>query len=102
MAYNYLCLFIQVLMVYNKDVSIVEFHVAPGIDSDLVTSSIQRKLEAWSGVACPRFSRFALTPFTVITMETERHRRSAEQSIPRNKVKSRIYNWEREWLDKMF
>nr|KAG5704395.1 hypothetical protein BaRGS_031101 [Batillaria attramentaria] len=47
-------------------------------------------------------TRFAMTPFTVVTMEKERHRRSAEDSIPRNKVKSRIYNWEREWLDKMF
>ena len=90
------------LLVYNKKVSLVELQVAAGIDADLVTSSIQRKLEAWSGVACPRFSRFALTPFTIVTMETERHRRSAERSVPRNRVKSRIYNWEREWLDKMF
>ncbi|KAK7493718.1 hypothetical protein BaRGS_00015047 [Batillaria attramentaria] len=93
---------LKVLFAYNKDVSIIIFEVAPGIDTDLVTSSIQRKLEAWSGVACPHFSRFAMTPFTVVTMEKERHRRSAEDSIPRNKVKSRIYNWEREWLDKMF
>lgn len=89
-------------MAYNKNVTMVEFQVTPGIDSDLVTSSIQRKLEAWSGVACPLFSRFAMTPFTLVTMEAERHRRSAELSVPRNKVKSRIYNWEREWLDKMF
>lgn len=93
---------LKVLFVYNKDVSLIEFQVAPAIDKDLVTSSIQRKLEAWSGVACPRFSRFALSPFTIITMEPERHRRSAENSVPRNKVKSRIYNWEREWLDRMW
>lgn len=92
----------KVLMAYNKNVTMIEFHVAPGIDADLVTSSIQRKLEAWSGVACPLFSRFAMAPFTLFTMETERHRRSAEMSVPRNKVKSRIYNWELEWLDKMF
>lgn len=89
-------------MAYNKNVTMIEFQVASGIDADLVTSSIQRKLEAWSGVACPLFSRFAMTPFTLVTLETERHRRSAEMSVPRNKVKSRIYNWEREWLDKMF
>lgn len=93
---------LKVLFAYNKNVSMIVFEVAPGVDTDLVTSSIQRKLEAWSGVACPHFSRFAMTPFTVTIMAEERHRRSAEDSVPRNKVKSRIYNWEREWLDKMF
>ncbi|XP_076453310.1 uncharacterized protein LOC143288574 isoform X2 [Babylonia areolata] len=93
---------IKVLMVHNQNVSLVEFHVAPTADTDLVTSSIQRKLEAWSGLACPRFSRFALTPFVVVAMDTERHRRSAELSIPRNKATAKIYDWELEWLDKMF
>lgn len=95
----YLC---QVLMVYNKNISFVEFQVAAEVDPDLVTSSIQRKLEAWSGVACPLYSRFAVAPFVVVTMTTERQRRSAQLSVPRNKVKWAMYNWEQEWLDKMF
>jgi hypothetical protein len=91
----------QVLFAYNKDVTIIDFQVAAGVDADLVTSSIQRKLDAWSGVACRHFSRFALTPFVVNKLDVSRHRRSAERSAPRNKVKSRLYNWEREWLNRM-
>ncbi|KAL8573315.1 hypothetical protein ACOMHN_032777 [Nucella lapillus] len=93
---------LKVLMVYNKNVTLVEFHVAPTTDSDMVTSSIQRKLETWSGVTCPRDSRFALTPFRVVTIGTKRQRRSAELSMERNEATASQYDWEQEWLESMF
>jgi hypothetical protein len=90
-----------VLFAYNKNATLIDLQVAANVDKDLVTSSLQRKLETWSGVACPHFSRFALTPFVVSTLDVGRQKRSAELSAPRNKVKSDMYNWEREWLQRM-
>ena len=95
-------LHLQVLFTYNKHVSLVEIHVAPGVDVDLVTSSIQRKVTTWAGVACPEHSRFAMTPFLIVQMDTRRHKRSAELSGARNRVKSSLYDWDRDWLNKMF
>ncbi|KAK7087589.1 uncharacterized protein [Littorina saxatilis] len=91
----------KVLLTFNKNVSLVDFQVAPGVDKDLVTSSIQRKITAWAGVICPEHSRFAVAPFMVVGMDPARHKRSAELSQIRNQVKSSIYDWESEWLKKM-
>lgn len=89
-------------MVYNKNVTLVEFVLASSADPDLVASAIHRKLDAWSGVACPLFSRFAMSPFTVVALDAERHKRSADLSMSRNTAKSKIYNWELEWLEKLY
>ena len=93
---------LQVLFTYNKLVSLIEFHVAPGVDVDLVTSSLQRKVTTWAGVTCPEHSRFAMTPFVVVEMDIHRQKRSVELSEARNRLKASLYDWERDWLNKMF
>lgn len=93
---------LQVLFTYNKRVTLVEIHVSPDADVELVTTSIQRKLTTWAGAACPKNSRFAIAPFRILKMDQERKKRSVENSKGRNIAKDKLYNWEREWIDKMF
>jgi hypothetical protein len=93
--------FSQVLFTHNKLVTLVEIHVTPDVDLDLVTSAIQRKLTTWAGVACPEHSRFAIAPWTLVAMETGRAKRSAEMSERRNEAKMALYNWETRWLHTM-
>ena len=86
---------------HNKNVSLVHIQVVPEVDVNLVTSSLQRKVTAWAGVACPEHSRFAVAPFIVTKMEGERHKRSADSSKARNSARADIYDWETKWLSTM-
>ena len=88
-------------MVYNNNVTNVEFHVADDLNEDLVSAAIQRKIDLWSTSSCPAWSRFAVVPYTVHAIPPSRRRRSLERSKQRNEARSKIHNWEMEWLMKL-
>ncbi|XP_041378411.1 uncharacterized protein LOC121390613 [Gigantopelta aegis] len=92
---------LKVLMAYNKNVTEVEFHVAAKLDEDLVGSAIQRKIDVWSKNTCPNWSRFAIVPYTIHTIHPSRQKRSLKRSKSRNEARSRIHDWEMEWLIKL-
>ncbi|XP_046569945.1 uncharacterized protein LOC124278269 [Haliotis rubra] len=92
---------IKILMIYNRDVTEVEFHLTDTVDQDNVMSALQRKLEYWSGTACPRWSRFAVAGYSVHDIHHHRRRRSLERSRSRNKVKKAMKEWELDWIKKM-
>ena len=92
----------QVLFAYNPYVDVIDFQIAPGVNEDMITSSIQRKVTYWAGATCPEHGRFTMTPFLVTMMDERRHRRSAKLSEDRNRVKADLYDWETHWLSKMF
>lgn len=88
-------------MVFNKNVSHVEFHVSGNVNKDSVMATIQRKVEIWSGTACSDMSRLTIAPFSVHTIHEHRLKRSIERSQARNQEKLRIRNWEIEWVSKL-
>ncbi|XP_046356065.2 uncharacterized protein LOC124134979 [Haliotis rufescens] len=92
---------IKILMIYNRDVTEVEFHLTDTVDQDNVVSALQRKLEYWSGTACPRRSRFAVAGFSIHDIPHHRRKRSLERSRGRNKVKKAMKEWELDWIKKM-
>ncbi|XP_067685171.1 uncharacterized protein [Haliotis asinina] len=92
---------LKILMIYNRDVTEVEFHLTDTVDQDNVMSALQRKLEYWSGTACPRWSRFAVAAYSVHDIPHHRRRRSLERSRSRNKVKKAMKEWELDWIKKM-
>ncbi|XP_067685193.1 uncharacterized protein [Haliotis asinina] len=92
---------IKILMIYNRDVTEVEFHLTDTVDQDNVMSALQRKLEYWSGTVCPRWSRFAAAGYSVHDIPHHRRRRSLERSRSRNKVKKAMKEWELDWIKKM-
>ncbi|XP_048252021.1 uncharacterized protein LOC124134974 [Haliotis rufescens] len=92
---------IKILMIYNRDVTEVEFHLTDTVDQDNVVSALQRKLEYWSGTACPKWSRFAVAGFSIHDIPHHRRKRSLERSRSRNKVKKAMKEWELDWIKKM-
>lgn len=97
----YIVILFQILMIYNRDVTEVEFHLTDTVDQDNVVSALQRKLEYWSGTACPRWSRFAVAGFSIHDIPHHRRKRSLERSRSRNKVKKAMKEWELDWIKKM-
>ena len=88
-------------MAYNKNVTEVQFHVADDLDEDLVGAAIQRKIDLWAKNTCPGWARFAIAPYSVRTIPPARKRRSLERSKHRNEARSKIHDWEMEWLMKL-
>ncbi|XP_060568332.1 uncharacterized protein LOC132726934 [Ruditapes philippinarum] len=91
---------IKILMMYNKKVNFITFHLDPAADEDDVIITLQRQVEQWSGSVCPEWSRLVSTPYTFITIPHERKRRSLERSKDRNKMKLEMRNWEVDWMFK--
>lgn len=85
-------------MVLNKNVTEVTYHIDPDIDETDVTSTLQRKLEEWSGSVCPKWSRLVVTPYKIEIIPHERKKRNIERSQERNKMKVSMNNWEVDWI----
>ncbi|XP_046553264.1 uncharacterized protein LOC124262764 [Haliotis rubra] len=92
---------LKVLMVYNKNVSEVEFHVYDDLDIDLITADVQRNLDVWAGDTCSDHSRFAISPFTFHQLSHSRRKRSLARSQHRNEARQKIFDWEMEWMMKL-
>ena len=90
--------FNQIIMMYNKNVTGVTFHIDPGLDEQEITASIQRKLDAWSRSVCPEWSRIVVAPYSVEIIPHERKRRSLERSRDRNQMVQSMRNWEIDWI----
>lgn len=88
----------KVLMIHNRRVDFVNFHVMHGVNPEKIVTTLQRKLETWSGISCPKWSRFAAAPFTVEVISKDRKRRSIEDSRQRNEARKRKRDWERDWI----
>ncbi|XP_061198096.1 uncharacterized protein LOC133206181 [Saccostrea echinata] len=89
---------LKVLMIHNRKVNFVNFHVMHGVNPDKIVTTLQRKLETWSGLSCPKWSRFAASPFTIEVISKERKKRSIEDSRQRNEARKRKRDWERDWI----
>ena len=85
-------------MVHNRNVGFVNFQVMHGVKPDKIVTTLQRKLETWAGITCPKWSRFAAAPFTVEVISKARKKRSIEDSRQRNEARKRKRNWERDWI----
>ncbi|XP_046575818.1 uncharacterized protein LOC124283831 [Haliotis rubra] len=92
---------LKVLMVYNKNVSEVEFHVYDDLDIDLIKADVQRNLDVWAGHTCSDHSRFAISPFTFHQLSHSRRKRSLARSQHRNEARQKIFDWEMEWMMKL-
>ncbi|XP_067681059.1 uncharacterized protein [Haliotis asinina] len=92
---------LKVLMVYNKNVSEVQFHVYDDLDIDLIKADVQRNLDVWAGHTCSDHSRFAISPFTFHQLSHTRRKRSLERSQHRNEARQKIFDWEMEWMMKL-
>ncbi|XP_046559439.1 uncharacterized protein LOC124268503 [Haliotis rubra] len=92
---------LKVLMVYNKNVSEVEFHVYDDLDIDLIKADVQRNLDVWAGETCSDHSRFAISPFTFHQLSHSRRKRSLARSQHRNEARQKIFDWEMEWMMKL-
>ena len=91
-------LLFQILMLYNKKVTGITFHIDPLIDKSLITASITGKLDAWTRSVCPEWSRVVSTPYTVEMIPHQRRKRSLEKSKDRNQQMQSIHNWELDWI----
>ncbi|KAL4222201.1 hypothetical protein ACF0H5_018238 [Mactra antiquata] len=89
---------LKILMMYNKKVKDITINIDPHADEDDVITTIQRKVEQWTGSVCPSWSRLVTTPYNVETISHIRRRRSLERSKDRNKMKFDMKNWEVEWM----
>ena len=87
-------------MVYNREVELVEFHVAPSANKENVQDAILRKMEIWRASVCPEWGRDVITPVEVKDLPHSRLKRSIpEQQIgPGTHVHS--VNWQLDWLSK--
>ncbi|XP_048259496.1 uncharacterized protein LOC124148471 [Haliotis rufescens] len=92
---------LKVLMVYNKNVTEVEFHVYDDLDVDLIRADVQRNLDVWAGHTCSDHSRFAISPFTFHQLSRSRRKRSLARSQHRNEARQKIFDWEMEWMMKL-
>ncbi|XP_052773072.1 uncharacterized protein LOC128211950 [Mya arenaria] len=89
---------IQILMMYNKNVTKITFHVDPDADEDDVIVTLQRKVEQWVSGVCPDWSRIVTTPYTMVKIPHDRKRRSMERSKDRNQMTLAMKNWEIDWM----
>ncbi|KAH3802556.1 uncharacterized protein LOC127837090 [Dreissena polymorpha] len=89
---------IQILLMYNKNVSLVTFHIDSETDEDDVIITLQRKVEQWVSGVCPTWSRLVTTPYTMTKIPTDRKKRSIERSKDRNEMNMQMRNWEVEWM----
>ena len=85
-------------MIFNRNVTDVEFHIDPDLDKNDVMNTIQRHLEEWSGSTCGKWTRLVIPPYKFISISHNRKRRSLERSKDRNKVKDTMKNWEVNWM----
>ena len=92
----HLCL--QIIMMYNKNVTDVTYRIDPAINKIDVTKSLTEKLEEWSTSVCPHWSRVAVTPYKVEVISHERKKRSVENSEGRNQKMHRMKRFEIEWV----
>ena len=88
----------QIIMMLNKNVTEVTYHIDPDLYENDVINTLQRKLEEWSNSVCPQWSRLVVAPYTVEIIPHERKRRSVERSKDRNKMKHSMNNWEIDWI----
>jgi hypothetical protein len=85
-------------MINNREVQHVNFLTLKGVSKDKLAWAIQRKIETWAGSACPRWSRFAVVPYSVERVPSIREARSIEDGRHRNKMKAKQRNWEIDWI----
>lgn len=85
-------------MIYNRNIKHVKFLTLRGVKNDKLASTIQRKIETWAGSACPKWSRFAVTPYSIESVPAPREARSIEDGTHRNKMKEKQRNWEIDWI----
>jgi hypothetical protein len=87
-------------MVYNREVELVEFHVAPTANKDNVEDAILRKMELWKASVCPEWGRDVIAPVEVKDLPQSRLKRS----ILEHQIDPQLYvpniNWELDWLSK--
>ena len=89
---------LQIIMMYNKNVTDVTYRIDPAISKLDVTKSLHERLEEWSTSVCPHWSRVAVTPYKVEVISHERKRRSVENSEGRNNRMHRLKRWEIDWV----
>ncbi|XP_029651547.1 LOW QUALITY PROTEIN: uncharacterized protein LOC115224777 [Octopus sinensis] len=92
---------LKILMIYNNKIDNVKFYISKNVTETKISASLRRKLDVWSSSTCPRFSRVAVTPFSISKIPTEKLRRSAEKSKARNERKIAAQNWEIDWLESL-
>ncbi|KAL3857350.1 hypothetical protein ACJMK2_012026 [Sinanodonta woodiana] len=92
---------LKVLMVFNPNVSLVEFHISATLRKDSIMAILQRKVETWAGTVCNERSRFAIAPFNIYVIHEHVMKRSIERSVPRNQNQLDLKNWEINWLMKL-
>ncbi|KAK3589129.1 hypothetical protein CHS0354_017095 [Potamilus streckersoni] len=92
---------LKVLMVFNPNVTLVEFHISATLRKDSIMAILQRKVETWAGTVCNEKSRFAIAPFNLYVIHEHIMKRSIERSLPRNQNQLNLKNWEINWLMKL-
>ncbi|XP_014775101.2 uncharacterized protein LOC106872581 [Octopus bimaculoides] len=92
---------LKILMIYNNKIDNVELYISKNMTETKISASLRRKLNVWSSSTCPRFSRVAVTPFSISKIPAEKLRRSAEKSKARNERKIAAQNWEIDWLESL-
>ncbi|XP_078663209.1 uncharacterized protein LOC144906623 [Branchiostoma floridae x Branchiostoma belcheri] len=88
---------LEVVMVYNKDVTDVTVYVTdPAVLADVETAA-RNFVEDWATSACTDYTRDTIAPLTVEAAPAARRRRTPEYDL-REQLLEREQKWEERWM----
>ncbi|XP_077979902.1 uncharacterized protein LOC144435200 [Glandiceps talaboti] len=88
---------LQMAMIFNKEVTEVEFYVADIEKIEAVTSSLENMLLEWTKSSCPDHAREYVPPFSIQELPAGVTKRSPEFAL-REEMLAKRKNWEKDWL----
>lgn len=92
---------LEVVMLYNRNVTMVEIYVERyKISRDAVVRIVENAAMEMILSGCPDATRETLTPYKVLEVPTEYHKRAAEPPSARKQIREYYRNYEARWADR--
>lgn len=89
---------LEVVMLYNKNVTLVQIHVERyKIARDAVRSVVEKAAKTMALNGCPDVSRETLTPYEILEVPSEKKKRAAEPPTLRYQIRDYHKNFEARW-----
>ncbi|XP_053389216.1 uncharacterized protein LOC123562054 [Mercenaria mercenaria] len=92
---------LEVVMLYNKNVTLVQIHVERyRIARDAVKSVVEKAATSMAINGCPEVARETLTPYEILEVPAEKKKRAAEPASLRYQIRDYHKNFEARWANR--
>lgn len=89
---------LEVVMLYNKNVTRIQIHVERyNIARDAVKSVVEQAAKTMANNGCPDVARETLTPYEILEIPSEKKKRAAEPPTLRYQIRDYHKNFEARW-----